>query len=752
MKKTMKNLLLMGLVTLAAGMFTACSDSDSGGGGGDTPIINPDGPTAGGMVAKTLSGIVRDTNGNGVAGVSVTSGTSIATTNSAGMFTFSNVFVNDKRIIVQFHKDGYFDNTRACDAGLNENWEVVLVKKGGSAISDNQSFGAGAGGSLSAGGMKVEFSGGSFKDVANGTNLPSGTTVVADLAYLNPDDENFADMMPGGDLIAVGETGPDAQLLSYGMIAVNLTDDSGNKVNLKDGSTAKVSFPIPESLKGNTPATIPLWSFNEQTGKWEKDGEAKLVGDHYEGTVSHFSWWNLDYPYQQGSIEGYVKNEKGEPIPFITVHIGQITGMTDENGYYQHKVMADEEFDVWVDGADYNGVEGAIAKVTLTVNVFENRKDVNLTVPTVPTIKGTVKNADGTNTIASLVIEYGSNKTKAMISKSNGTFQIYAPVGYTGPATLVGRTAADREKRVDFTLDGTEKTLNLVFDGPTAKNSLLVTFEDGRSFTIDLSAVTAEIADDNIFISSEYTQGGSYFSANVSNSGNGSVYASCGFGYAGAPENTWLSTDQTIVSTFAYDNENVVCQFAGSGRENDNSNWQAGTKVTKFIFETTQITAPITLIQRRLFDVIPKNIGFPSFTPQLDTPSPMVIYFGKSPNGKGGMINYGGGLAEFNSLKAQADASGIPFIKENTFETEDWRSSNTGGEPKKGTCTERIYYGGNKFIYIAYDTSVEGIDFTTEEGRWYMEEGMVPNFVMVFDNLKNMDDYQQYIHRHHFNK
>ena len=54
MKKTMKNLLLMGLVTLAAGMFTACSDSDSGGGGGDTPIINPDGPTAGGMVAKTL--------------------------------------------------------------------------------------------------------------------------------------------------------------------------------------------------------------------------------------------------------------------------------------------------------------------------------------------------------------------------------------------------------------------------------------------------------------------------------------------------------------------------------------------------------------------------------------------------------------------------------------------------------------------------------------------------------------------------
>ena len=40
MKKSWKNLLLMGLVTLAAGMFTACSDSDSDNGGGGIPIEN----------------------------------------------------------------------------------------------------------------------------------------------------------------------------------------------------------------------------------------------------------------------------------------------------------------------------------------------------------------------------------------------------------------------------------------------------------------------------------------------------------------------------------------------------------------------------------------------------------------------------------------------------------------------------------------------------------------------------------------
>ena len=100
-------------------------------------------------------------------------------------------------------------------------------------------------------------------------------------------------------------------------------------------------------------------------------------------------------------------------------------------------------------------------------------------------------------------------------------------------------------------------------------------------------------------------------------------------------------------------------------------------------------------------------------------------------------------------LKAQADASGITFVKEDTYDTEDWHSSQTSGEPKTGKCTERIYYANKKFILIAYDTAFEGIDFSSEEGLWYVEEGMVPVKVIVFDNLDSMEDYQQYIHIMH---
>ena len=106
----------------------------------------------------------------------------------------------------------------------------------------------------------------------------------------------FEGMMPGGDLSAQRTDGSSTMLLSYGMTAVNLTDNNGNKLQLKEGSEATLTFPIPVSMKDNLPASIPLWSFNEKTGLWEEEGLAELKGDVYVGKVKHFSWVNLDEP------------------------------------------------------------------------------------------------------------------------------------------------------------------------------------------------------------------------------------------------------------------------------------------------------------------------------------------------------------------------------------------------------------------------------------------------------------------------
>ncbi len=464
----MKNLLLMGLVTLAAGMFTACSDSDSDNGGGIpietdgyVPVTLPDG-----LATRKLAGIVKDTNGNPIANVTVKTGSVSAKTNAVGMFELDQVWVNGNRIIVSFSKEGYFDLTRACDTYQTGTWEVSLIGKNESGRSTSVNFEAASPSPIKVGEMTVLFPSEAFGAYAG--------TVDVDMAYLNPDDKDFADAMPGGDLQAVRVGGDEAELLSYGMIAVSITDQDGNPINLQEDKVAEISFPIPASLKGGTlPETIPLWWFNDQTGKWEEDGEAKLVGDHYEGTVKHFSWWNLDYPSQQATVEGHVYNSEGAPLVNVTVHVGQRTTKTNAYGYYRQDVPAGEAFTVSVRSEDYGDYGGDAVVDVDPLTPYEVKKvDLNLT--KLGKITGRLLQ-DGSPLVGALSLTYGEKKQPTVISKYDGTFVIYSPYNYTGEAKLDITTGAGR-KSLTLSLDNADKNLgDINFESVTPVGGNVIT-------------------------------------------------------------------------------------------------------------------------------------------------------------------------------------------------------------------------------------------------------------------------------------
>ena len=134
---------------------------------------------------------------------------------------------------------------------------------------------------------------------------------------------------------------------------------------------------------------------------------------------------------------------------------------------------------------------------------------------------------------------------------------------------------------------------------------------------------------------------------------------------------------------------------------------------------------------------MPRSIGFPSFTPQLDTPAPGVQYYMKSSIGKGGMICYNGGEAEYNTLKAQADASGIPLYEKLCGEADVQSWGHTAGkEPTMAKLYYRCYYQDKKIILIAYNGAAEPIDFSVEGSYWFaIEEGQSPLIVLTFDNF-----------------
>lgn len=299
--------LLMMLMTFAScskiqDLLNEGDDDDDDSEGGNPPEL-----VEGRMEDIALSGIVRDASGTPIEGVSIVSGSSAATTNTDGFFEFDQIQVvsvlND-RSVVRFSKAGYFDVVRSMDADDDAadgaSWEVVMCKKENNDFTSIKTYSSSSDQTLQAGDMKIDMPQDGYKVDGTGASYTGKVK---------------SEMMPGGDLAAVRSDNSSAQLVSYGMTDLNMYAENGDKLQLKDGSKAKLTFPIPAGMGENPPASIPLWSFNEKTGLWEEEGSAALQGNVYVGEVAHFSWVNLDYPESQATVYGHVTDDTGKVLP-----------------------------------------------------------------------------------------------------------------------------------------------------------------------------------------------------------------------------------------------------------------------------------------------------------------------------------------------------------------------------------------------------------------------------------------------------
>jgi hypothetical protein len=294
---------------------------------------NPDDPIhTGNMQTVALQGKVMDTSGNPLSGVKVTTGTASAISGNNGKFSFKEAEVINKRAVIKFEKSGYFTLTRS---GVKQNEmfiEAVMHPKGNSDISIQTTFDTKDETTLKVpAGMEVKFPASSIMR-ADGSAY-SGT-VRADMLYLDPNNENFTGMMPGGDLAAIRTDNSEVMLISWGMTDVVLTDESGKPLQIKNGSEAETTFPIPAGMQSNPPATIPLWSFNDAKGIWIEEGVATLQGNVYVGTTTHFSWVNLDEPARRVTIKGEVKDCEDKAVPYVKVTADQTSAYTNSKGEF----------------------------------------------------------------------------------------------------------------------------------------------------------------------------------------------------------------------------------------------------------------------------------------------------------------------------------------------------------------------------------------------------------------------------------
>lgn len=329
-----KNLLIPALAccALLALLFSACYKTDVNAGPGVTNHnhIPPDQ-----TVIASLKGRVIDENGVPMAGASVVSGGLTTTTDVNGLFSFSNIQMSSRWGYVKVSKTGYYTGSRSIITnGAASNYvNIQMIPR-----VETGSFAASVGGAIVVQqGDTAAFS--SNAVITAATNTAYTGTVHVFAKYLDPTDVNLYKYMPG-DLRGIGTDGNETALQSFGMLLVELQGDAGEKLQLAAGHTAALTWAIPASLQTIAPATIPLWYFNDSSGRWIEQGSATRQGNSYVGSVSHFSYWNCDASSYTVNFKLHVKDQFGNPVAFAYVTFTSPTwgtrgGYTDTAGSTQ---------------------------------------------------------------------------------------------------------------------------------------------------------------------------------------------------------------------------------------------------------------------------------------------------------------------------------------------------------------------------------------------------------------------------------
>lgn len=211
-------------------------------------------------------------------------------------------------------------------------------------------------------------------------------------------------------LAADGSEAEDA-LVSVSMMDLNLRDASNQKIDLEPGDHLEsyVKLPAAEQSKYRDlyeagDRVVPFYSFNEAEGRWVLENEAELVliGDTMYGRakVTHFSWWNLDYPEKRTRVEGkvYKDHEKTMPLAGVKVEIEAIGSnhstkvYTDDLGSYSLLVLRNTTYRL---RASLNGVKTPWVEVVVGNNPETTPYGVDDIVMAFKTLKGVVKDALG---------------------------------------------------------------------------------------------------------------------------------------------------------------------------------------------------------------------------------------------------------------------------------------------------------------------------------------------------------------------
>ena len=332
----MKKILFLFLFLL---VISSCKKDES-------DIVSPDNEYTPKIITETygtakLVGFVKDKSGNPLAGVTVFFGQEKTLTKSDGGFQLNTLSAGTNKRI-WFQKSGYASTQKLADIKeeLPNRIDASLfpIDKAAKITSD--------GGKIEGKDFSVEIKPGGF---VYSDGRPVEEDVTAEVTAFLTSENEFLDAFPG-EFRGTRENDTETAIESFGFIDVVLKVKSGEPVQLADGVTAIIKIKAPQ----NSPATIPMWHYDEDKGKWTEEGVGKLDNGLYTAEVSHFTKWNWDRPYDETSkIVGRVIDNAGNPIEGASVVQKGITYRFQNST----KTNAEGEFELLTPESNESGIE-----------------------------------------------------------------------------------------------------------------------------------------------------------------------------------------------------------------------------------------------------------------------------------------------------------------------------------------------------------------------------------------------------------
>lgn len=684
------------------------------------------------MVSQMVVGFVRDADGNALSGVTVTTGNQRIMTDNNGFFYFQEIGSVSERGVFRFSKEGYFDIVRSFEQ-TREQFDVVMYAKGNGTITTSETFTASEGKDVEVSGMKVEIPASSLVDESG--NAYSGQ-VQMDMIYMDPNNEHFADMMPGGDLTAIRSDNSSVQLVSYGMVGVNLVGNDGKELQLKEGEQSTITFPVPEGMGDDAPETIPLWHFNENAGVWVESGEAVRQGNEYVGTVGHFSYWNLDSPKPSAVIEVTVTNTgKEEPIPVqdVKIHIGQSTMYTGSDGRCSLSVPANTSIVVYM---DYDLPMTPDYRRVVSVSPGRTAK-IHFTLPSLPHL---IARVISSHVALSAQLDYvykGIKRTARMTVQDGKVYMLYQ-FDNTNPATFslyeIGSDKRLYTRSVELRRWGVDLgTIDL--SGYTGLGGKIVVKHKPKPDNPDNPGNPEDPGEDVIYIPEMTYQSGimiiddEFYATSTSETSEDtfdmivSGYSSTRTAYDNVFALVWegglgFSSETLSASIVEEDNELFRINLSGRGAFVD-ENSQVYDENAELA--SAEIVMPLLFQGKRNTQVSSwAELNLPDFAPQaLSLPDMAIIAE------RGNMCEQGG-MLYYKDISYQDYLNLTESIKQEGKVDYYFEDNYTSGDYAYG---ETVFTSGDKVINVYYESSGLG-DIFVDDSSYVMS-------VMVMDGVKD---------------